>query len=178
LADLKLQGTDFSVHVEHPASPGFEDVGPAGFDTVSFLFSANAGQEPAPLARIASGGELSRVMLALKAVLARKSGIETVIFDELDAGISGEVADMVGRKLRNLSLHGQVIAISHYPQIAAAAGLHISVEKAVENGVTTTEMRELEEEERVEEIARMLGGGTDDARAWAARLLGPVLRGA
>ncbi len=178
LADLKLQGTDFVVDVEHPDIPGIGNIGPAGFDTVSFMFSANAGQAPAPLARIASGGELSRVMLALKAVLARKSGIETVIFDELDAGISGEVAEMVGRKLSNLSRHGQVVAISHYPQIAAAADLHISVDKAVQDGLTTTEMKELQGEERVEEIARMLGGGTEDARAWAARLLGPVLRGA
>ena len=177
LADLKLKGTDFVVSVEHPDTPAVRDMSPSGFDTVSFLFSANAGQEPAPLSRIASGGELSRVMLALKAVLARKSGIETVIFDELDAGISGEVADMVGRKLKNLSLHGQVIAISHYPQIAAAAGLHISVEKGLEGNTTVTGMKELQEEERVEEIARMLGGGTEDARAWAARLLGPVLRG-
>ena len=176
LKDLKLDKTSFTVNVSCPDEPDAADAGPAGFDTVNFLFSANIGQEAAPLSRIASGGELSRVMLALKAVLARKSGIETVIFDELDSGISGEVADMVGAKLAKLAEHGQVIAITHYPQIAAAARLHITVIKNVENGLTTTVMKELEEEERIDEIARMLGGGTEDARAWAARLLGPVFR--
>ncbi len=175
LADLKLQGTDFTVNVESPSEPAVEDTGPSGFDTVVFLFSANTGQAPAPLARIASGGELSRVMLALKAVLAGRSGIETVLFDELDSGISGEVADKVGQKLKSLSAHGQIIAISHYPQIAAAASMHISVAKEVTGTATTTEMKELEEEGRIDEIARMLGGGGEDARAWATRLLGPVL---
>ncbi len=175
LSDLKLEGTDFIVDVKHPEEPCIDDISAAGFDSVSFLFSANAGQDPAPLARIASGGELSRVMLALKAVLARKSGIETVIFDELDSGISGEVADMVGKKLKELSCHGQVIAITHYPQIAASADRHIGVEKRTSQGMTTTSMRGLNEEERIYEIARMLGGGEEDARAWAARLLGPVL---
>ncbi len=176
LSDLKLKGTDFVVDIKAPQDPAVRHVGPTGMDEVNFVFSANPGQDPAPLARIASGGELSRVMLALKAVLARKSGIETVVFDELDSGISGEVADRVGKKLLDLSRHGQVIAISHYPQIAAAAKLHIGVEKSVTDGITTTEMKEIEGEERVDEIARMLGGGTEDARAWAARLLGPVLR--
>ncbi len=176
LSALKLKGTDFVVDVQCPDNPDVRHVGPTGMDEVTFLFSANPGQAPAPLARIASGGELSRVMLALKAVLARKSGIETVIFDELDSGISGEVADRVGQKLRDLSQHGQVIAISHYPQIAAQAQLHIGVEKFAGTDTTTTEMKEIEGEERVDEIARMLGGGTEDARAWATRLLGPVLR--
>ncbi len=175
LSDLKLKDTQFIVDVRRPEEPEVDDIGPSGFDNVSFLFSANAGQEPAPLARIASGGELSRVMLALKAVLARKGGIETVVFDELDSGISGEVADMVGKKLRSLSQNGQVVAISHYPQIAACADMHIGVEKGVADGVAITRMKGLEGEERVDEIARMLGGGEEDARAWAARLLGPVL---
>lgn len=175
LSDLKLKDTQFIVDVRRPEEPEVDDIGPSGFDNVSFLFSANAGQEPAPLARIASGGELSRVMLALKAVLARKGGIETVVFDELDSGISGEVADMVGKKLRSLSQNGQVVAISHYPQIAACADTHIGVEKGVADGVAITRMKGLEGEERVDEIARMLGGGEEDARAWAARLLGPVL---
>ena len=83
---------------------------------------------------------------------------------------------MVGAKLAKLAEHGQVIAITHYPQIAAAARLHITVIKNIENELTTTVMKELEEEERIDEIARMLGGGTEDARAWAARLLGPVFR--
>ena len=131
--------------------------GPQGADHVRFLLAPNVGEEPRPLARIASGGELSRLLLALKNAL-RDSAVETLVFDEVDAGIGGTVADAVGDRLRSLAGSCQVLCITHLPQIASRGTHHLSVEKKVEAGRTVTRVRNLGPEERVEELARMLAG--------------------
>ena len=129
-----------------------------GFDDVKFLISLNAGEELKPLSSVASGGELSRIMLALKCVCA-DFGIETMIFDEIDTGISGKTADMVARKLSDLAKQKQVMAITHLSQIAAFSDVHYLIEKNVADNVTSTTIKELStEDEKVDEISRMLGG--------------------
>ena len=129
-----------------------------GMDEIEFLISPNVGSEPKPLTKIASGGEISRVMLALKTVLARIDNIPTMVFDEIDAGIGGRTADVVGQKLKELARFRQVICITHLPQIARFADQHFRVEKRVEGNQTTITAHELTPDERVEEIARMHGG--------------------
>jgi DNA repair protein RecN (Recombination protein N) len=144
-----------------------------GVDAVEFFFSANAGEEPRALARVASGGELSRIMLALKSLALEDADAPTVIFDEVDAGIGGAVAEVVGRKLAALARRRQVLCITHLPQIAAFADHHFAVEKATERGRTRSTARQLGAEERREEIARMLGGVkvTAEAKKHAEQLL-------
>ena len=171
LSDLKLAKTDFMVDVQATESPIAPDVGPRGLDKVQFLFSPNVGQPLRPLASIASGGELSRVMLALRAALARQAGIETIVFDEIDAGIGGEVAEKVGFKLKALSSFGQVVTITHFPQIAARGDHHIALEKVVKGDKTAIVIREVEGNQRLEELTRMLGGDRETARAYANKLL-------
>ena len=127
-------------------------------DEIEFFISPNIGSEPKPLAKIASGGEISRVMLALKTVLAQIDLIPTMIFDEIDAGIGGRTADIVGQKLKELSRFRQVFCITHLPQIARFADQHFRVEKEVEGDHTTITAKLLTPEERVEEMARMHGG--------------------
>ena len=131
-----------------------------GFDRVTFLFSANPGEDPRALHRIASGGELSRLMLAVKRVIAARDPVPLYIFDEVDAGIGGAVAEVVGRHLREISARHQVVCITHLPQIAAVAARHLRVSKAARKGRTYVDVEELGGEERVKEIARMLGGVT------------------
>ena len=144
-----------------------------GTDSVEFFFSANPGEDPRPLARIASGGELSRIMLAIKSVALEEADAPTVIFDEVDAGIGGAVAEVVGRKLATLARHRQVLCITHLPQIAAFADHHFAVEKTTAKGRTRSKVRKLGPDERGEEIARMLGGVkvTAEARKHAEQLL-------
>ena len=146
---------------------------PTGFDRVEFFFAPNPGEPARPLAKVASGGELSRLMLALKCLLAKKDMVETVIFDEVDAGIGGEAAEAVARKIQELSGHHQVFCITHLPQIAARGTEHLRVEKAVMNGRTQSTVIPLGEEERVGELARMLAGdsATSQTHAWAQELL-------
>ncbi len=129
-----------------------------GIDAVEFLFSANAGEPVRPLAKIASGGEISRVMLALKVVLAGKAGVPTLIFDEIDTGLSGRAAAVVAKKLAQLAESYQVIVISHLPQIASRAQFHFRIHKAEIRGRVTTQLLPLEAEDRVLEIARMIAG--------------------
>ncbi len=129
-----------------------------GGEHVAFHISPNPGEELRPLARIASGGELSRIMLAIRTVLSREGGARTLIFDEVDTGIGGAVAEVVGRKLQALGRHYQILCITHLPQIAALADAHYRVAKRVVGERTHTSIRRLDEAERIEEIARMLGG--------------------
>ena len=171
LSDLKLAKTDFMADVQATERPIASDVGPRGLDKVQFLFSPNVGQPLRPLASIASGGELSRVMLALRAALAKQAGIETIVFDEIDAGIGGEVAEKVGFKLKALSSFGQVVTITHFPQIAARGDHHIALEKVVKGDKTAIVIREVEGNQRLEELTRMLGGDRETARAYAGKLL-------
>lgn len=129
-----------------------------GYDRIEFLLSTNIGESPKPLAKIASGGEISRVMLAMKSVLAENTQLPILIFDEIDTGISGKIADAVGRSLRNLSRTHQIISITHLPQIAAMADCHISVEKTVRNERTITQVRLLDDKEHVAAVANLISG--------------------
>lgn len=153
LAFLNMPGVDFSVSIQ-PSS-----YNKTGADRVEFLISANAGEAPRPLAKVASGGELSRVMLAIKCVLAEKDAVPTLIFDEIDTGISGRAARAVGIKLKQVSRGRQVICITHLAQIAAMADNHMLIDKRVEGGRTFTAVERLSENDRVAEIARILSGG-------------------
>jgi DNA repair protein RecN (Recombination protein N) len=135
-----------------------DEPGPSGAEQVEFRVSLNPGFEPRSLARIASGGELSRVMLALKAILAREDRVPTLVFDEIDAGIGGTVATAVARTLLRVAEHHQVFVITHLPQLAARAGAHLLVQKAARSGIAATSVSALDGEDRVREIARMLGG--------------------
>ncbi len=170
-ADLRLSNARFHVQVSAPEDPAPSDLGPHGLDEVRFLFSANVGEPLGPIEDIASGGELSRVMLALKTILSGRMGIETVLFDEIDAGLGGEVAERVGIKLAALARRGQVIVITHFPQIAALADQHLVVSKHVENGATHTAVTQISSDKRTDEIARMLGGAPMPAREYARSLL-------
>lgn len=154
---------------EHQSS----ELRPTGLDRVEFFFAPNPGEPARPLAKVASGGELSRLMLAMKCLLARKDMVETVIFDEVDAGVGGEAAEAVSRKIRELAGHHQVFCITHLPQIAARGTEHFRVEKEVRNGRTQSTVVPLEENERVAELARMLAGesASEQTQAWASELL-------
>jgi DNA repair protein RecN (Recombination protein N) len=155
------------------ALQSLDEIGPNGSEAVEFRVALNVGHEPRPLARVASGGELSRVMLALKTILARLDRVPTLIFDEVDAGIGGKVGLQVGETMRRVASYHQVFAITHLPQIAARAHHHILVSKGARGGVTTADVAVLEADKRVTEIARMLGGDqeSDLSRAHARELL-------
>ena len=170
LEALALEGSRFTVRF---AETEERALGPEGWDEVEFLLSTNAGEEPRSLARVASGGELSRIMLALKTLAAAEEHGASLIFDEVDAGIGGAVAEVVGRKLRQLGRHRQVLCITHLPLIAAFAEHHVVVTKRVENGRTLSTARALSATERVAELARMLGGAslTREVREHAEQLL-------
>jgi DNA repair protein RecN (Recombination protein N) len=149
----------------------------SGFERVEFLFSPNPGEMPRPLGRIASGGELSRLMLAIKQVLP-EGDVPTLVFDEVDTGIGGATSELVGRKLKNVAAGQQVLCITHLPQVAVFADQQVRVEKLVEGGRTSTRIRELDQDERTREIARMLAGTTigDSALAHAAEMLAAAVR--
>ena len=157
----------------HAALVSARELGPAGAELVEFRVSLNIGHEERPLSRVASGGELSRVMLALKTILARLDRVPTLIFDEVDAGIGGRVGLQVGETMRRVASCHQVFAITHLPQIAARGHHHIVVSKGARGGVTTADVAVLDGEARVTEIARMLGGDPESevSRAHARELL-------
>ncbi|MDF1535929.1 MAG: DNA repair protein RecN [bacterium] len=152
LADLAMEKVRFSVVFDEI------EMGQTGIDDVEFLISSNPGEPLMPLRKIASGGELSRIMLALKRILAGAGAVPTLVFDEVDAGIGGKVAAILGRKLREISAHHQVLCITHLAPVAACADQHIKVEKIQDQGRTVVRARYLGEEERVAELARMMGG--------------------
>ncbi len=143
---------------QEPAGEGLDHMGAHGFDHVEFMMSPNVGEELRPLSKIASGGELSRIMLAVKTILARTASVETIIFDEVDSGISGATAEVVGEKLLSLAEYHQLLCITHLPQIATQGQVHFLVRKEVSGGRTHTTISALTPEERVREIARLLGG--------------------
>lgn len=142
-----------------------QDYGPMGHDTVRLLFNANQGGTPRLLSEVASGGELSRLMLAVKSLVTRRSLLPTIIFDEIDSGVSGDISVAVGGIMRHMSEHMQVIAISHLPQIAAKAGQHFKVAKAVEDRSTVSRIRQLTPDEHITEIAVMLSSNPPTAAA-------------
>jgi DNA repair protein RecN (Recombination protein N) len=167
LAPLKLDSARFRTAL------GQVEPGPAGTDRVEFEVSTNPGAPFGPLTRIASGGELSRFILALKVALAEAGSAATMIFDEIDRGVGGAVASAIGERLARLAKDSQVLVVTHSPQVAARAAHHYRIEKAHDESSTTTTVRRLTADERREEIARMLSGAsiTEEARAQASRLL-------
>lgn len=176
LAELAMDRTRFEVRFDHGLLEGVRQEdgwSERGIDRAECYISPNPGEDLKPLARIASGGELSRIMLAVKALAAADAPGKALIFDEVDAGIGGRVADVVGRKLRNLGKDAQVLCITHLPQVAAHAVTHFHISKDIRQGRTVTAVSRLNDMERVEELARMLGGSrvTDGARASARELL-------
>ena len=154
LEDLEMKNANINIHVDYNEEDFFEN----GKDIVEFYITTNLGEDEKQLAKIASGGEMSRIMLAIKSILAGEDEIDTMIFDEIDTGISGRTAQMVSEKMHMIAEHHQVICITHLPQIAAMADAHFSIEKSVENETTISTIRRLTEDEQVTELARMLGG--------------------
>ena len=155
LVDLNFLDVQFSMEFTKK-----DHVTENGFDEMEFLISTNPGESLKPLGQVASGGELSRIMLAIKAVLADTDEIGTLIFDEIDAGISGRTAQKVAEKLHDIGRSHQVICITHLPQIAAMADCHYKIEKKVENGRTITGVEQLDEDQEIAELCRLLGGVT------------------
>jgi len=175
LRALGMEDARFKVELEGKrSSEGRPVIGPYGSDVAEFLLSANLGEKPQSLKSVASGGELSRVMLAVKSALSESDTIQTMIFDEVDTGIGGEVARSVGEHLHGLSSSKQVFCITHLASIAVFADNHLQVEKKSTNGRTVTEVRNVSGDSRIREIARMLAGDGDDTASLdhAARLLG------
>jgi DNA repair protein RecN (Recombination protein N) len=148
----------------------------SGFDRVLFMIAPNPGEAVKPMSETASGGELSRIILALKVILAGTESVETVVFDEVDAGIGGEVAEVVGKKLDQIAKIHQIICITHLPQIAKFGRHHFRISKQVHAGRTATRIEKLSTKERIHEIARMLGGEkiTPKTLAHAGEMLGGV----
>ena len=167
LAPLKMERADFRVVFDDAAQ------GPKGIDAVAFEVATNPGAPSGPLEKVASGGELSRFLLALKVCLTTHANGLTLIFDEIDRGVGGATADAVGRRLQSLAEGGQVLVVTHSPQVAALGRAQWQVAKHVENNVTTTRVGRLDHLERVYEIARMLSGDsiTEEAKAAAEVLL-------
>jgi DNA repair protein RecN (Recombination protein N) len=162
LSKLGMKGTTFCVQINQKAGSEIEQLcGPYGKDDIEFMISANPGNPPLPLAKIASGGELSRVMLCLKTLVARTDNVETLIFDEIDTGIGGEVAVAVGAHIKNLAKSRQIFCITHLASIAVYADNQIKIEKSVSGEITSSNVYPVEGEARVAEIARMLSGDSD-----------------
>jgi DNA repair protein RecN (Recombination protein N) len=167
----------FVTHDEKADVPPFfiggKKLAERGMDQLEFYFSPNPGEPVKPLAKIASGGELSRLMLALKALVLTPGVVSTLLFDEVDAGVGGRVAEIVGKKLKQVAVHHQVISVTHLPQIAAIADAHFVVQKEVEKGRTFTRVQRLSDRERVDEVSRMLGGVkiTEQTRRHAEELV-------
>jgi DNA repair protein RecN (Recombination protein N) len=155
LANLGMSDARFEVQIDRTDKPTAK-----GIDRVNFLLSANPGEPPKELVKVASGGEVSRIMLAIKASLAESDRIPTLVFDEIDVGISGRIASAVGKVLSDLSNSHQIICITHLPQIASMPATHFAVSKKVENDLTTTKIKVLDAEGKVLEVAKLLGGDT------------------
>lgn len=166
LADLGMSGTVFRISIKREVSPEGDIESddkkyvlyPHGLDRIEFLLSANEGEDLRQLRKVASGGEMSRIMLAIKNVIQSADIVDTLIFDEVDAGISGKTAEIVGRKLKNLSRDRQVLLITHLPQIAAMSDNHYLVQKGKSEGRVTTLVKTLNDKEKIREVARLLAG--------------------
>jgi DNA repair protein RecN (Recombination protein N) len=168
MSGLGMPGGVFEIAVTELPTPRA-----SGIDGIEFLISANPGQPPMPLSQIASGGELSRMSLAVQVIASGGSAIPTMVFDEVDSGVGGGVAEMVGRRLAELGARRQVLCVTHLPQVAGLASHHLRISKVTDGKVTRTGVKELDHEERIDELARMLGGVeiTDKTRAHAAEML-------
>jgi DNA repair protein RecN (Recombination protein N) len=170
MAGLGMPGGQFEIAVEAVAE-GAERA--TGIDDIEFLISANPGQPPMPLSRVASGGELSRMSLSIQVIASDASTIPTMVFDEVDSGVGGGVAEMVGRRLAEVARDRQVLCVTHLPQVASLADHHLRISKVTDGKATRTGVHVLEQEERVDELARMLGGVeiTAKTREHAAEML-------
>jgi len=168
LKDLGFKQSSFEAPLKNLTDPG-----PQGLESIEFEFGPNPGEPLLPLRQIASSGEISRVMLAVKSALADQDATPLMVFDEIDANVGGEVARAVGRKMATLGTRHQVVAITHFPQVAAIASHHFVVEKEVTGGRTRSRLYPVQGETRIQELVRMLGGGGEQARAMAASLLVP-----
>ena len=168
LDELGMAKAKFTIDVQ----PGTEPT-PSGYDAVEFVAQTNPGLAPQPLRKIASGGELSRIMLALKGVLAAGDRVSVLVFDEIDSNVGGRLGSIIGNKLRALATHHQVLCITHLPQIASYGDRHLTVRKEVHDGLTSTKVRPMAGAERLEELAEMIGGEriTETTRAQARELL-------
>ena len=170
LKELYMNKVDFLVRFEKEFDKiDVEDANAMGLDQLEFYISTNPGEPRKPLTKIASGGELSRMMLAMKTIFTKAQGVTSIIFDEIDTGVSGRVAQAIAEKIYSISVHSQVLCITHLPQVAATADHHLYVKKEMADDRTSTSARLLPEDERVEEIARMLSG---------SEITGPALEAA
>ena len=174
LAYLDMPKVRFVTDVHTVYTAGAEQFGPRGSDDVTFMIATNPGEPPMPLGKIASGGEMSRVMLALRSVLNSQSGAATVVFDEIDAGVSGGTSEKIGLKLKEISASAQVLCVTHSPQIASLADQHLRIRKKETEGRAESEITELDAEGRVAEIARIIGGidVTETQREAAREMIG------
>ena len=170
---LDMPGVVFYAKLDFEENDGKKVLNKDGYDKVEFYFSANKGAEPQSLAKIASGGEIARVMLALKSVIADKDGVSSVVFDEIDAGVSGKTARKIGLKMMDMASGLQIFCVTHSAQIASLADIHFLISKGVVNGATETSVRALDYEGRVKELSRILGGinVTESQRAAAIDML-------
>jgi DNA repair protein RecN (Recombination protein N) len=171
MQELGMSGGSFHVEV---GAESVEAISSQGLDRIAFLVSANPGQPLQSLAKVASGGELSRISLAIQVATAEVGGIPTLVFDEVDVGIGGGVAEIVGRLLRRLGESRQVLCVTHLAQVAAQAHQHLRVQKSARQNQTFTDISVLDTDQRIDEVARMLGGTemTPTTRAHAAEMLG------
>jgi DNA repair protein RecN (Recombination protein N) len=167
LKDLGFKQAGFEIQINARTEPGDD-----GFETIEFFFAPNPGEPTKPLRAIASSGEISRLMLAVKTALSEQDLVGLLVFDEIDANVGGEIAHSIGAKMRSLGAHRQVLAITHMPQVAAAASCHFYVSKEVTGGRTRTGLTEVVGTQRVEELARMLGGKSKSAVEHAKEMLG------
>jgi len=169
--------TEIEIRAGKPGDPELSgkpvQLGENGFDQVRFLLSTNPGEPVKPLDKVASGGELSRIMLAFKKVFAKHQGVTSVIFDEVDTGVSGRVAQAIAEKIHTISIDSQVLCITHLPQVAAMADHHLLIEKIASQQETYTRVKQLTEQERIEELARMTTGTslTDTSVSYAKELI-------
>lgn len=172
MSEVSLPGARFHAAVI-PRDAVPESLAASGIDEAELLFSANPGQEPRPLALTASGGELSRVMLSLRNAASRGGGGRTLVFDEIDTGIGGQVAERVGARLKGLSAASQVVCVTHLPQVAAFADRHLQVTKRPSGGTVATGVKPLSKQDRIDELARMISGSeiTGKAKAHARALI-------
>ena len=168
LAELSMKGAKFSIGFE---TLNEETCDETGFDKIEFLFTANAGQPLKPLNKVASGGEMSRFMLAVKNITADIDQVDTMIFDEIDTGISGDTANVLARKLAQIGKSHQVVCVTHLAQVASFGTNHFYISKAEDNGKTKTSLKLLDDESRVNEIARIIGGSISDFSISHARLM-------
>jgi len=177
LADLGFKQSQFEIRLDslarqaEPSGEAASRITQSGLDTIEFIFAPNPGEPPRPLRAVASSGELARVMLALKTVLAAEDSVPVLVFDEVDANVGGETANVVGEKMREIARQRQVLCITHLPQVAASATAHYVATKQITAGRTISQITRLEASARVTELARMLGGQTDAARRHAQALL-------